>query len=72
MFRTKKKYPKKKEKKKKGNWLHSIWFCRGGVEDNAGLVPAAGEHLQPLVQGGPLRFEEDVPLLEQAKSALLV
>ena len=59
---------------KKGNWyLHSIRVVDGrGVKDEAGPVPTAGEHLQPLVQGGPLRFEEDVPLLEQAKSALLV
>ena len=44
--------------------MHSIRFCWFWVEDKAGLVPAAGEHLEPLVEGGDLRLEEDVPLLE--------
>ena len=59
---------------KKGNWyLHSIWVVDSrGVEDEAGPVSTAGEHLPPLVEGGALGFEEDVPLLQQAEAALLV
>ena len=49
--------------------LHSIWLCGGRVEDEAGLVPAAGEDLEPLVEGGLLLLEEDVPFLEQAEAA---
>ena len=59
---------------KKGNWyLHSIRVVDSrGVEDEAGPVSTAGEHLPPLVEGGALGFEEDVPLLQQAEAALLV
>ena len=35
-------------------------------------MPAVGEDLQPLVEGGPLRLEDDVPLLKQAEATLLV
>ena len=35
-------------------------------------MSTAGEHLPPLVEGGALGFEEDVPLLQQAEAALLV
>ena len=35
-------------------------------------MSTAGEHLPPLVEGGALRLEEDVPLLQQAEAALLV
>ena len=34
-------------------------------------MSTAGEHLPPLVEGGALGFEEDVPLLQQAEAALL-
>ena len=34
-------------------------------------MSTAGEHLPPLVEGGALRLEEDVPLLQQAEAALL-
>ena len=55
--------------KKRVDILHSIWLCGGRVEDEAGLVPAAGEDLEPLVEGGLLLLEEDVPFLEQAEAA---
>ena len=51
--------------------MHSIRFCSPGVEDKTGSVAAAGEHFQPLVECGPLWFEEDVPFLKQAEAALL-
>ena len=35
-------------------------------------MSTAGEHLPPLVEGGALGLEEDVPLLQQAEAALLV
>ena len=35
-------------------------------------MAAVGEDLEALVEGGGLRFEQDVPLLKQAKAALLV
>ena len=35
-------------------------------------MPAVGEDLQPLVEGGALGLEQDVPLFKQAESALLV
>ena len=59
----------KRNSKKKVDILHSIWLCGGRVEDEAGLVPAAGEDLEPLVEGGLLLLEEDVPFLEQAEAA---
>ena len=53
--------------------MHSVQVVDGrGVEDKAGPVPAVGEHLPPLVEGGALGLEEDVPLLQQAEAALLV
>ena len=52
--------------------MHSIWVVDSrGVEDEAGPVSTAGEHLPPLVEGGALGLEEDVPLLQQAEAALL-
>ena len=48
--------------------MHSIRFGRFGVEDEAGLVSAVGEDLEPLVEGGDLGLEEDVPLLEEAEA----
>ena len=53
--------------------MHSIRVVDGGgVEDEAGPVPTVGKHLPPLVEGGALGLEEDVPLLQQAEAALLV
>ena len=46
--------------------LHSL-----GVEGEPGLVSAAAEDLQPLVEGGVLLLEEDDPFLEEAEAALL-
>ena len=51
--------------------MHSIWFSRFGVEDKAGFVSTVGEDLEPLVEGGHLWLEEDVPLFEEAEAALL-
>ena len=51
--------------------MHAIRFCSPGVEDKAAFVSTAGEHLQPLVERGPLWLEEHVPLLEKAEVALL-
>ena len=52
--------------------MHSIRVVDSrGVEDEAGPVSTAGEHLPPLVEGGALGLEEDVPLLQQAEAALL-
>ena len=47
--------------------LQSVRVVDGrGVEDKA-----VGEHLPPLVEGGALGLEEDVPFLQQAEAALL-
>ena len=58
--------------KKRHLTLHSIWVVDcSWVKDEAGPVSTAGEHLPPLVEGGALGLEEDVPLLQQAEAALL-
>ena len=33
-------------------------------------MPAVGEHLEPLVEGGNLGLEEDVPFFEEAEATL--
>ena len=60
-----------KFQKKGGNGLHSIRFYSSRVEDQAGLVATVGEDLEPLVEGGGLRSEKDVPLFEEAEVVLL-
>ena len=53
-----------KFQKKKRNGLHSIRFHSSRVEDQAGLVATVGEDLEPLVQGGGLWLEKNVPLFK--------
>ena len=51
--------------------MHSIRFCSSRVEDQAGLVATVGEDLEPLVEGGGLWFEKNVPLFKEAEATLL-
>ena len=44
---------------------------RLGFQREPCLVPAVGEDLEPLVEGGLLLLEQDVPALQEAEAALL-